>query len=125
MNECSVDEMICMQKVLMDHVPHGHVIKPDHQGIVVAACGLIEEVMEYLNSIGFKSWRPNPLPKESQLEELTDIIFFVLELIILSGFTWEEIRKEYGRKWAVNMKRYEDASKDVWGWDDRAHKEGL
>ena len=112
-------DILDKQRELMTHIPHGHTIKPDHQAIVVAACGLIEEVMEYLNSIGFKSWRPNPLPREKQLEEIADIHFFLAELDILSGFTWDEIKSEYDRKWEVNMDRYRRAKRGDFSWDKR------
>lgn len=118
-------ELLDKQKELMAHVPHGHTIKDDHQATVVAACGIIEEVMEYLNAIGFKSWRPNPLSREEQLEELTDIHFFVAELDILSGFTWEQIKQEYDRKWEINMERYRKAKEGDFSWDKRGEKEGL
>lgn len=114
-----MEHLINKQKQLMEKVPHGHVIKSEHQGLVVAACGVIEETMEFLNAIGFKSWRPNPLPKENQLEELTDILFFYLELIILSGFSWDEVRAEYDRKHAINLDRYVRAKAGDYTWDKR------
>lgn len=120
-----MERIIEKQKELMSHIPHGHIIKSGHQALVVAACGVIEEVMEYLNSIGFKSWRPNPLPKGEQLEELTDIVFFVAELIILSGFSWAEVEEEYVRKWKVNLERYRRAKEGDFRWDLRGKKEGL
>ncbi|GAI97769.1 unnamed protein product, partial [marine sediment metagenome] len=94
------------QKELMNYIPHGHKVPDRVQGSVVASMGIIEETMEYLNAIGFKSWRPIPLPRASQLEELTDILFFYSELVIYSGFTFEDIKEEYYRKWEVNMDRY-------------------
>lgn len=120
-----VDKLIDMQKRLMDHIPHGHVIKPEHQGTVIAAMGLIEEALEYLNSIGFKSWRPVPLPREEQLEELTDQLFFFLEEVVFSGFSWKEVEEEYARKWNVNMERYRKAKEGDFSWDERGKKEGL
>ena len=114
-----------MQKDLMDKMPHGHVIKPEHQASVVAAVGLMEEVHEYINSLGFKSWRPTPQPREEQLEELTDVLFFYLELQILSGFSWHEIIGMYGKKHAINLKRYEDAMRGDFDWDKRSEKRSL
>jgi len=114
-----MEHLITKQKQLMVKVPHGHTIKSEQQGLVVAACGVIEETMEFLNAIGFKSWRPNPLPAEAQLEELTDIMFFYLELIILSGFSWDQVRAEYDRKHAINLERYERAKKGEYEWDKR------
>jgi len=114
-----MDDLIEKQKQLMDHIPHKHLVKPDHQGSVVSALGIIEETMEYLNSIGFKSWRPNPLPRQNQLEKLTDILFFYLELVIMSEFSWPEVVQEYHRKWEVNMDRYKRAREGDFSWDKR------
>ena len=118
-------ELLSMQRDLMAKIPHGHKIKDEHQALVVAGFGLIEEVLEYLNSIGFKSWRPNPLPRENQLEELTDQLFFFLEEVILSGFTWGEVTEQYKKKHAENLERYERAKQGDFGWDLRGKKEGL
>jgi len=120
-----MEELFRKQEELMSKIPHGHVIKPEHQASVVAGLGLIEEVMEYLNAIGFKSWRPEPLPLEDQLEELTDQLFFFLEEVIVSPFTWEQVVAQYHRKHAINLQRYEDAKKGRYDWDKRKEKEGL
>lgn len=79
---------------------------------VISAFGIIEESLEYINAVS-QDDRPN------QLEELTDILFFYLEQIAMSGFTLAEIEAEYKRKWVVNMKRYEDAEKGDFTWDQR------
>jgi len=121
----SMEHLLEMQKQLMEVIPHEHKIKDEHQGTIVAAFGLIEEVMEYLNAIGFKSWRPNPLPREDQLEEATDILFFYLELMILGGFTWQEIKEQYVRKHAENLERYRRAKEGDYQWNHRGEKEGL
>lgn len=119
-----MEELIEMQRQLMFRVPHGHVISEEHQSRVVAAVGVIEETIEYLGAIGFKSWRPIPLPADLQLEELADILHFFLELIILSGFSWAEVVAGYHKKHAVNLQRYESANKGEYSWDDRGKKEG-
>jgi hypothetical protein len=113
------------QETLMAHIPHGHVIEQDRQPQVIAGMGIIEETLEYLNTIGFKSWRPNPLPRDRQLEELTDILFFWLEELLLSGFTWAEVVEQYNLKWQENMERYRRAEKGDYGWDKRAEEKGL
>ena len=115
-----VDELLSMQKQLMDKVPHELPSTVIHQ--MATGLGIIEETLEYLNAIGRKPWRPDPLPREAQLEEITDILFFYLELIIQSGFFWDEIVAEYKRKHAINLKRYEDGAKGDYSWDDRAMK---
>jgi len=117
-----VEKLIEMQKDLMAKVPH--TVRPEVERSRTAGLGLIEEVLEYLNSLGHKPWRPNPLPREDQLEEITDCLFFYLELIILSGFTWAEIEEEYVRKHAVNLERYRRAKEGDYGWDNRS-KGGL
>lgn len=74
--------------------------------------GVIEEVLEYLLALGTGD-------RQNQLEEITDPLFFYVELVILSGFTWAEIEAEYVRKHAVNLKRYEDGKRGDWGWNNR------
>ena len=120
-----LQDLLERQAELMHKIPHEHKIKDEQQGTVVASLGLIEETLEYLNTIGFKSWRPNPLSPERQLEELTDILFFYLELIILSGFSINEIYAQYLKKHDINLQRYENAKKGIYDWDDRASKKEL
>lgn len=121
--ETGIHELLEMQRDLMAKVPHD--VRADVERSRTAGLGVIEEVLEYLNALGHKPWRPDPLPLADQLEELVDILFFYLELIILSEFPWERIVAEYRRKHAVNLKRYEDARKGDRSWDDRATKNGL
>ena len=121
----TMELLLKKQETLMAHIPHGHVIKQNHQSRVIAGMGLIEETLEYLNSVGVKSWRPIPLPLDDQLEELTDVFFFYLEMILLSGFSWAQVVEQYNRKWKVNMERYRRAEKDDYGWDKRSEKDGL
>ncbi len=125
MDPTDIRELLRMQETLMENVPHGHKLDVNIQPSVVAGLGIIEEVMEYLNAIGFKSWRPTPLSGDKQIEELTDILFFYLELVITSNFTWDEVAREYSRKWGVNMERYRKAEEGDYSWDDRAEKTGL
>ncbi len=120
-----LESLLAKQKTLMGNMPHKHEI-PDHAvGSVVAGMGMIEEVMEYLGAIGFKSWRPQPLSKERRLEEITDMLFFMLEMVIFSGFTWKEILEEYDRKWEENNERYRRSKVGDFGWDKRAETKGL
>lgn len=79
---------------------------------VISAFGIIEESLEYINAV-VQNDEPN------KLEELTDILFFYLEQIAMSGFTLADIGAEYERKWHVNMKRYEDGKAGEYGWDQR------
>lgn len=119
----NIGTLLAKQRRLMEYVPHQMSIENIHR--LIAGKGLIEEVLEYLNSTGTKPWRPEPLSKQNQLEELTDILFFFLELIALSGFTLGQIEKEYHRKWEVNMSRYEQGKAGVYDWDDRHTKKEL
>jgi len=118
-----VDKLLNMQKELMEKVPHG--VTEEATRRMVAGLGVIEETLEYLNSTGHKPWRPIPLPREDQLEEVTDILFFFLELVILGGFTWQEIEQEYRRKHAINLERYRRAREGDYKWNHRGKKEGL
>jgi len=84
---------------------------------LVSTYGIIEEATEYLDAC------VDPTKNEKdRLEELTDILFFYLEQLIQSGFTWEQVKAEYYRKHAINLKRYEDGARGDYSWDKR--KEG-
>lgn len=109
--------LIEMQKQLMEKVPHD--VSPLTARRMVAGLGVIEETLEYLNSTGHKPWRPNPLQHSAQLGEITDILFFYLELIILGGFNLQEIEEEYVRKHAENLERYRRAKEGDYSWNHR------
>lgn len=123
MEDTTLRELLEMQQDLMSKIPHGHMIPPELIPRVVAGLGIIEETLEYLNTLGVKSWRPYPLPKPKQIEELVDGLFFHLEMMIFSEFTIEEIVAEYKRKHAVNLDRYKRAKCGDWSWDDRGKGE--
>jgi len=118
-----LENLLDKQKELMVKVPHD--VSKLTSRRMVSGLGIIEETLEYLNSTGHKPWRPNPLPEKCQLEEITDILFFYLELIAMSGFTVGQIEEEYTRKHAVNLKRYEDGKNNDYSWDDRETKKEL
>ena len=84
----------------------------------ISSLGIIEESLEYLESASHGT-------EAEKLEELTDMYFFLLEQTILSGFTLDQVKNEYNRKWAVNIKRYEDSKKGDTSWDKRATKDTL
>lgn len=113
-----MEHLIAKQKKLMEQVPHG--VSELTARRMVAGLGIIEETIEYLNSTGHKPWRPVPLSEGDQLEEITDILFFYMELVVMSSFTWGQIEAEYDRKFAVNLERYEKALKGDYTWDKRA-----
>lgn len=106
-----------MQSQLMEKVPSG--IPESVQEQVTCGLGIIEETMEYLNSIGRKPWRPIRLPREKQLEELVDILHFFLELILRSGFEWEQLVEGYKEKHAENLERYRKGAEGDFSWDHR------
>lgn len=80
---------------------------------LISAYGVIEETIEYVNSLTDDNDRAH------QLEELTDVLFFYLESMVLGEFTWAEIEEEYARKWKVNMERYRRAEQGDYRWDER------
>ena len=118
-----INKLIDKQALLMKLAPHDVSVLNVER--LVAGKGLTEEVHEYLNAVGVKPWRPNPLSEKDQLEELTDILFFYLELIVLSGFSFAQIEKEYYRKWDINIERYRKGEKGDYSWDTRATKTEL
>jgi len=85
---------------------------------VVSTFGVVEEAIEHVNSLT-KGTRAD------LLEEVTDILFFWLEQLILRGFTWDDVVAEYYRKWDKNMERYRRAKEGDYKWDDRGTKKEL
>ena len=114
-----------LQSILYSRVPpvEGH-YTPELIKKMVAGYGIIEEVIEYLNSVGFKSWRPKPLPRDKQLEEIVDQLFFYLEMVLFSGFSMEEVVDGYVNKWYENISRYKKLSEGDTSWDKRMEKDG-
>lgn len=80
---------------------------------LVSSFGIIEEATEYQVSVYQGDCESH------RLEELTDQLFFYLEQVLMSGYTWKQIEAEYYRKHAVNLKRYDDAEKGDFKWDKR------
>ena len=119
-----IQELFALQREIMKNVPGGDT--PElmaHQ--ITCGLGLIEETLEYLNSIGRKPWRPIPLPPEQQVEELAAVLHFYLELIIRSSFSWYDVVRAYKEKHQENLQRYEKAKRGDFSWDKKGEKEEL
>lgn len=82
------------------------------QRIMTSVLGVIEEALEF-----YHSYKNNE--EDNQLIELTDIIFFYAELMLNKGYTWDQIKSTYDKKWAENMSRYEKAEHGDYSWDKR------
>jgi phosphoribosyl-ATP pyrophosphohydrolase len=82
---------------------------------LISALGAIEESVEYLNTLPNKDYSPDDV-----LEELVDVLFFYMEQVLMSGYSWDQIEEEYHRKWNVNMERYRRAQNGDYGWDKRS-----
>lgn len=65
-SEFDIEELLSMQRSLMEKIPHGHEIKPEHSQLVLDAMSAITSILKLLNSVGFKSWRPNALSVKQQ-----------------------------------------------------------
>lgn len=117
----NIEELFALQKQIMEKVPGGDCPEEMFHKIT-CGLGVIEETLEYLNSIGRKPWRPQPLAPIKQLEEIVDILHFFLELILRSRFTWEEIVFNYRIKHQENLERYEKGARGDYSWDDKGTK---
>ena len=94
---------------------------------MISVLGMIEESVEYMNSVRDLMLAESAPQSDiytaalaHKREEGVDIEFFWLEAMIQGGFSPEEIYGEYMKKWAINIKRYEDAAKGDFKWDKRA-----
>lgn len=119
-----MDELFHMQGEIMEKVPDPKWdLEMMHK--ITCALGTMEEALEYINSIGRKPWRPEPLPPDRQLEELCDILHFFIEQIIRSGFTWGQVVGRYKLKHVENLQRYEKGKAGDYSWDRRGEKREL
>lgn len=95
----------------------GHDIDVNALGVLprqyISGFGIVEESIEYMNSLTDGS------TPEHRLEEHVDVLFFWLEQLAMSGSSTDQVLEEYHRKWAINIKRYEDSAKGNWEWDKR------
>lgn len=82
---------------------------------LVSALGVIEESVEHLNALANKENDP-----DNVLEELVDVLFFWLEQLIMSGYSWEMVENQYYKKWHTNMERYRRAQNNDYDWDKRS-----
>lgn len=118
MQQVRLDKLLHSIGVLLQ--THNRGFKPSLEGKeyedwtrkLISGFGIIEETLEYLESL-------EKATKGNQLEEITDVLFFYLELVILGGFSWAEIEEEYIRKWDVNMERYRRAKEGNYSWNHR------
>ena len=124
MVEDTMDKLFHMQREIMDKVPGGD-IPEEMAHKITCGLGIIEETIEYLNSIGRKTWRPEPLLPSFQLEELADILHFYLELVLRSGFSWEQVVEVYRQKHRENLQRYEKGTRGDFSWNHRAERREL
>lgn len=119
-----MDDIFEMQREIMEKVPDPTWdLEMMHK--ITCALGTIEETLEYINSIGRKPWRPQPLLPDRQLEELSDILHFFVEQVIRSGFTWSQVVERYRSKHQENLQRYEKGKAGDYSWDKRAEKREL
>lgn len=79
----------------------------DMPALILAAT---DELHEVLHEHNWKPWKKTK--KEVNLrnihEELTDVMFFLLEMMIVSGMDAETLYANYFEKFQVNIKRAEE-----------------
>ena len=101
----ALEVLLSLQRELMDAIG----LDPESDRTLLAAlAGIIGEGAESLQEITKnKPWKNN---REHALEEeITDVLFFLLEAYICIGFTASDIMSFYRMKWNKNMKRLEAA----------------
>ena len=86
------------------------------------ACALINRTLVFLGTIGFKSWRPNPLPREAQIKEFAILTIVYAELLKASGVSLDRLKGLYVIKWGINRERWTSAKQGDYSWDKRGTK---
>lgn len=100
------------QKYLMEkvyNIDHSHKAMVDHYRITSLA--LIDEVMEALHHVPWKTWSKRTTWDWDELHsELVDVFTFFIELCLLVGLNPEELEQGYFRKAEVNKARQDSGT---------------
>lgn len=99
--------MFASQRELMTVVQNRNGTTGTVPGNILA---IIVEAAELANENGeFKWWKKNhEASRDKQLEELVDILFFLLQTAIKLDFSHVDIFKGYMKKWEKNIHRQRD-----------------
>jgi NTP pyrophosphatase (non-canonical NTP hydrolase) len=102
--DISLFELFMRQRKLMTLLD----LQPGHTGIMSATLGLASEAGEVADLVNdFKAPWAGKLAdnREHMLEELVDVIFYVVELFIMMGGTSTDLSDTYMAKWSRNIRR--------------------
>lgn len=81
-------------------------VVPNEQLIRLMFIGIVTETCEMLEETPWKPWKQtSKLNLSNAQKEAVDILFFLLELLILLGFTPDALLNEYKKKLNINMQR--------------------
>jgi phosphoribosyl-ATP pyrophosphohydrolase len=78
-----IDELLLKQQQLMEAVPHP--IRKDAETLMLISKNIIDRLLAYLNSIGHKPWRPNPLSSSIQNDRLHEFKCYYNNLSVILG----------------------------------------
>jgi len=67
---------------------------------------MLQEVSELLDETAWKWWKTKEEDRSKQLEELVDVIHFVLSFANMQGFTSKDLFNAYLKKNQVNVERH-------------------
>ncbi len=113
----SLYDFFKLQRKLMDELDiHATFSKSDkfelERAILEASGGILEEAVEAHKefSVLWKKWEK--FNREAALEELADVFFFLLELLIILEYTPEDFCQAFKNKWEKNIIRIQTGKKE-------------
>lgn len=103
-NTSGLDKLLALQERLMRAMD---IDVTERLNLVSAAIGMsceASEVLDMLNTFT-RTWVPMEINEAEFLEENVDVLFYLLEIIVLKGWTSRQFTNAYLAKWRKNMKR--------------------
>lgn len=101
-----LDKLFEMQGKFMEYLNQGKLRNTYDQDMTTMCLAVMSETQEILQLINWKPWKghkPHDMPKIQ--EEIIDLFHFVLELMIHSKMSPQELFEGYKAKMAVNVNR--------------------
>lgn len=98
------DDLLTRQQMLMDVLGIDELEPLSQVGGVLGLVSEAAEVADILN-VYTRPWIKPDIDRDHLVEEIADVMFYVLELMILNGVDSDEFMNAYHAKWQRNVRR--------------------
>lgn len=118
-----LDKQEDLQIILTGHSPVLLDTEEKIDAIKEMTLALEDELHEALVGVGWKSWATSRHIDQNIVHgELTDVLFFFLNLCLLTGLDGDELIRRYDAKWQKNVKRHREGYDGVTGKCKSCHQ---